>query len=216
MDNDNKIKMSDDDEKKVVHLFLQDELQPLSQEKPHSYNLETEYAKTKKNKSPFIWILMILCFLLAGLFAFAMSRYVDYTNNNISINIDSFDDLNLKNLLDIVSQTKSQYDTAVNDKSELEANLNNSLQQAERKRDADLFTLQSLKLSSKENLKRKNIINTEYKTTVQNLHDKYDVQISTKQGLIDQYQKQLAEYDSSKVEQAKQQEIGRASCRERV
>lgn len=214
MDNDNKINNSVNDVESGVRLFLQDEMQPLSQEKPRSYNLETEYAATKKNKNPFIFILMAVCLVLVGLFAFGISKYVDYKNNTISINIDSFDDLNLKNLLDIVSQTKTQYDSAVNEKSQLEAQLSFSIKQAEQKKEADLFTLKSLKLSTKENSKRKSSINIEYEDTVKKLHEEYDVQISTKQGLIEQYQKQLANYDSSKVEQAKEQEAAIDSQRQ--
>src|SRR5574344_2354308 len=132
MGNDNKMKIAMKKEKteilpdtmsnehrSEVMLFLKDELQPLSHDKPHAYDLTAEYAKTKKNKSPFIWVLMALCFVVAIIATYGISKYVDYQNNHIKVSIDVFNDLNLRNLLDIVSQTKGQHDDAVKEKSEL-------------------------------------------------------------------------------------------------
>src|SRR5574344_1748623 len=140
MDNDNKVdkKMHQHNE---VLLFLKDELQPLSHDKPHSYDLETEYAKTRKNKSSYIWVVMALSFVVVGLVTFGISRLVDYNNDKIKVSIDVFDDLNLRNLLDIVSQTKAKQDGATREMSELQAELSYGQKQAEQKRAADLYTL---------------------------------------------------------------------------
>ena len=213
MDNDNKVdkKMHQHNE---VLLFLKDELQPLSHDKPHSYDLETEYAKTRKNKTTSIWILMIAAVIVVGLFAFGISKYVDYTNNNIKININAFDDLNLRSLLDVVGQSKDKYDTAVKEKSELEAELAYGTKQAEQKKEADLFTLQSLKLNPKETNKRAAVIRKEYDDTITALHAQYDVQIDAKQNLINHYKEKLDEYDSNKVTQAKEQEAAVDSQRQ--
>ena len=55
MDNGNEIKVmaaSGDNRKAEVRLFLKDELIPLQKSRDvNSYNLVTEYAKTKKNDS---------------------------------------------------------------------------------------------------------------------------------------------------------------------
>src|SRR5574344_2675166 len=213
MDNDNKVdkKMHQHNE---VLLFLKDELQPLSHDKPHSYDLETEYAKTRKNKTTSIWILMIAAVIVVGLFAFGISKYVDYTNNNIKININAFDDLNLRSLLDVFGQSKDKYDTAVKEKSELEAELAYGTKQAEQKKEAELFTLQSLKLNPKETNKRAAVIRKEYDDTITALHAQYDVQIDAKQNLINHYKEKLDEYDSNKVTQAKEQEAAVDSQRQ--
>lgn len=213
MDNDDKMKnentlpesMSKEHRSEVM-LFLKDELQPLSHDKPHSYDLETEYAKTRKNKSSYIWVVMALSFVVVGLVTFGISRLVDYNNDKIKVSIDVFDDLNLLNLLDIVSQTKAKQDGATREMSELQAELSYGQKQAEQKLEADLYTLQSLKLGPIETNRQKKNIQAEYNNTLQNLHDTYDVQIATQENLIKQYQQQLADYDSSKVEQAQQQE----------
>ena len=203
MDNDDKIV---DEHRNEVLLFLKDELQPLSQEKPHAYDLEKEYEKTGKNKSPFIWVLMGCCVVVAGIFTFGISKYVDYNNNKIKVNIDVFNDLNLRNLLDIVSQTKEQQNQSIKEKSQLEAELSYAIKQAEQKRDADLFTLQSMKYGKSETQRRSAVIRQECADSIRKLHADYDVRIAAQDNLINQYQKQLSEYDSNKVEQAQKQE----------
>jgi len=219
MDNDNKVTgrsrkttlpqtvdHTAEDHRTQVLLFLKDELRPLSHDKPQAYNLETEYAKTRKNKNTFIWILMAVCFVVVGLVTYGISRFVDYQNDHLSVSIDVFNDLNLRNLLDIVSQTKEQHESALREKSRLEAEFTYAKTQAQQKRDADLFTLQSMKLGKAETNKRTAAIWEEYNKTIRSLHDMYDVKISTQENLAKQYQAQLAEYDSGKVEQAQQQE----------
>src|SRR5574344_1831145 len=179
MDNDNHVIESiPSSHRNEVLLFLKDELQPLSHDKPHAYDLDAEYAKTKRNRSSSIWILMALCLVGAGLITFGISRYVDYQNKHIKVSIDVFNDLNLRYLLDIVSQTKEQHDNAVQEKSELEAELATGEKQAERKRDADLFTLQSLKLNAAETRRRRAAIQSEYAEALQSLHGTYDVKIA--------------------------------------
>jgi hypothetical protein len=227
MGNDNKMKIAMKKEKteilpdtmsnehrSEVMLFLKDELQPLSHDKPHAYDLTTEYEKTKKNRSSFIWILMVACFIVVACATYGISRYVDYRNNNLKVNIDVFSDLNLRNLLDIVSETKEKLNVAVREKSDLESSFSAEGQRAQRKRDADLFTLQSLNLSKKETKKRQTAIESEYLQSMQTIHESYDAKIAKQDSLIKQYQQQLDAYDSSKVEQAQQQEAAIDSAKQ--
>ena len=54
MDHDNKVKI----QKPEVKLFLPENLYPITKSSPQIYDLEDEYAKTRKNKSFFIPLLM--------------------------------------------------------------------------------------------------------------------------------------------------------------
>lgn len=232
MGNDNKIAKKDNklakiDSKEIkkdeaserrneVRLFLEDEVHSLAAEKPVTYNLEQEYAKTAKNKNHFILFLMLGCFVFAGLITFGITKYVEYKNSMISVNIDVFNDLNLRNLLDIVSQTRGAYDEAVKSKSELEAALQYGLEKAEQRRSADLFALNSLNLTNKTEYNRRlSAITVEYNNTVNDLHDEYDVKINAQEKLVAQYQGQLAEFDSNAVEQAQAQEAAVDSTKRR-
>lgn len=215
MDNDNKIKnkmsnmnlpvelIDDAQIKKDIDLFLPEEMRPARVQKPSTYDIETEYAKTKKNKSHYILWLMLATIFVAVLVTFCVSKYVEHMNNSIAVNIDVFDDLNLRNLLDTASQTQASYDAAVKEKSELSASMQYELSLAEQRRDTDLHTLTSLRLDSKKEINRRTAeIHSAYDEEIKAVHEKYDVKISTQESLIAQYKEQLDQYDNSKIEQA--------------
>ena len=76
MDNDNKINgagknmQNAEQRHKEVLLFLNDELNRLQTvNSANSYDLEKEYAKTKKNKSPFVALILITSLLVVFLAA---------------------------------------------------------------------------------------------------------------------------------------------------
>ena len=99
MDNDNKIKdaaaSGTNDRKKEVRLFLEEELLPIekSRQPSSSYDLEGEFAKTKKNKSFFIPLLMFACVTVVGFVTFLVARNVTQANERISVPADVFSDL---------------------------------------------------------------------------------------------------------------------------
>ena len=71
MDNDNKINeenLSLKDRNKIhqeVMLFLGDELENIHKSsKGQTYDIEKEYGKTKKNKSPFVALILTGCFVV--------------------------------------------------------------------------------------------------------------------------------------------------------
>lgn len=211
MDNDNKISnmnlpvelVSDEQIRKDINLFLPEEMRPMHAEPPKTYDIETEYAKTKNNKSHYILFLMLATIFVGVLLTFCVSKYVEHQNESIAVNIDVFEDLNLRNLLDTASQTQASYDSALKEKSELDASLKYELSQAEQKRDADLHTLKSMNLDSRAEINRRTtVIEAEYSNKVAQLHEEYDVKISAQESLVQQYKEQLDQYDNAKIEQA--------------
>jgi hypothetical protein len=225
MDNDNEIKgryssaQKNEDEYELAHrevrLLLKNELKNLEFGSSAAYDLEAEYAKTKKNHNTTVSVLMISCFLAVGLVSFGITKYVTKENKNIAINIDTFNDLNLRGLLDMVSRTDGLYRSATKKRADFQASLDYGLKQAVEKRDNDLFTLQSLALRDKAEIaERKSAIQNEYKKSIKKLHDEYDVQIQSSENEIQQYQGELAAYDSTKVVHAQEQEAAIDSQRQ--
>ena len=80
MDNDNKIVLEMEEEKKSdVLLFLQEELIPLRQKKKViTYDLEKEYGKTRKNRNLFVWIVLTITVLTVGFASwFVIKKIID-------------------------------------------------------------------------------------------------------------------------------------------
>ena len=208
MDNDIKIKKELSQTHKDVMLFLNDELSLLQKENAiSSYNLDEEYAKTKKNKSLFSFFILTGCLIVVLLVSWGLKKNIDTKNENITINLEEFDNLNLKGLLDSVFKVQGNYDNAIKEKSRIVSQKELELQDAQTKLDNELFLIDSLKLSSKKEIaKRKTQAEDEYKKNVEEINLKYDEQIAAIEAEANEYKLQLAEYDTAKIESAKEQE----------
>lgn len=210
MDNDNKVKketLSNAQRHNEVLLFLNKELETLKKgSNTEIYNIETEYAKTKKHRSPFTVLLLFVVFFVVIAVAFVSYKVISYQNNEIKVNLTEFDDLNLKNLLDSVSKIQNDYDSAVKSKASLEAEQNRLLKEAEEKRNNDFFVLDNLKLKGDNYKKRESEINKTYNDEISSINLEYEPKIMEMNSQIEVYQKQLAEYDGSKIQSAQEQE----------
>ncbi len=201
---DNGIEISGNHTHKEVALFLGDELKNHNNEAAATYNLEEEYAKTAKHKNPFVWVLLGVCFFIVGAGTLTTQALVSHSNHKISINIDSFDDLNLRSLLNSAGRAQNLYDTAVKNKETLIHNREDELSQAEQKRTMDLFTLQSVAAVSTKNslAKRREQIEEEYKATVSEIKNNYESKISAAEEEIKRYESKMNSYNSEKLHQA--------------
>ena len=146
MGNDNKINQNDQ-RHKVVLLFLNDELNRLQTvNSSNSYDLEKEYAKTKKNKSLFSTLLLAGSMVVVFLLAWGITAYINSKNQEITVNLEEFEGLNVKNLLDSVSKVQANYDNAMKNRTNIISDRDIALKNAEEKRERELFLIDSLNL----------------------------------------------------------------------
>ncbi|MCQ2572420.1 MAG: hypothetical protein MJ182_00840 [Treponema sp.] len=215
MDNDNKVvsKVTDilnieEQRHKDVLLFLQEELEPLKfRNNANSYNLEKEYAKTKKNKSFFIPLILSACIFIIALVSFILTRSIEKTNNEISVNVAEFDDVNLKNLIDTVARTQDQYEAAVKNKTQIEVRKRSLLNAAADKRDGDLVMIQSLNLrDKKDQAAREEAVKKEYENSVKEINAEYDPLLLAADSEIEAYKTKLDDYDKAKLTAAQEQQ----------
>lgn len=212
MDNDNKIEnteLTPAQRHKDVLLFLNKELDNLQTHSgnTNTYNLEKEYAKTKKNKSPFVVLLLLGCFLLTLGSAWLLSSSINKQNQSIEINLEEFDSLNLKTLLDSVTKVQDKYDNAVKKRDQAISQMESEIKKAESQRDDDLFVLESVQMVDDTAFySRKRAIIAEYEKKVEEIKTEYEAKIELLEEDVEKYKKELASYDSSKIESAKELE----------
>ena len=208
MGNDDKINQTNDQRHKEVLLFLNDELNRLQTvNNSDSYDLEKEYAKTKKNKSPFSTLLLAGSMLVVFLLAWGITAYINSKNQEITVNLAEFEGLNVKNLLDSVSKVQANYDTAMKNRTNIISDRDIALKNAKEKRDSELFLIESLSLDDKAEIQsRQAAVLEEYENTVAQIKQVYDPQILAADTELAEYKKQLDEYDTAKLEAARQQE----------
>ncbi len=210
MDNDNKVKngkQTPDQRHKEVLLFLNEELSRLQTvNSADSYDLEKEYAKTKKNRSFFSTGLLLGSLLVVFLLAWGITAGIEKQNSEITVNLEEFEGLNIKNLLDSVSKVQTNYDNAMKNRTNLVSDKEIALNKAAEKRDSDLFLIDSLTLDAKQTEERKAAVYEEYEAAVALVNETYDPQIVNAEKELEEYKKQLDEYDTAKLESARQQE----------
>ena len=210
MDNDNKVKNSKnnlDQRHNEVLLFLNEELSRLQTvNSSDSYDLEKEYAKTKKNRSFFSIGLLLGSLLAVFLIAWGITAGIKKQNSEITVNLAEFEGLNIKNLLDSVSKVQTNYDNAMKNKTNLVSDKEIALNKAAEKRDSELFLIDSLTLDAKQTKTRKEAVYKEYEEEVALVNETYDPQIVQAEQELQEYKKQLDEYDTAKLESARQQE----------
>ncbi len=205
MDNDNKINENQEIKThREVQLFLKDELKNLSFSKAAQYDLEKEYALTKNNRNKSVGIILIVLVAAVVLVTAGLSVCINSSNENISVNIDTFNDLNLRALLNSAGRTESLYLNAVRTKENLVSQRDDELAAAAQKRENDLFVLQSVsKVSTASALnKKKDEIQQVYKKTVKEIQERYSSKIAAAEKEIQEYKAKLSGYDKEKLAQA--------------
>ncbi len=210
MDNGNKIRIN----RPEVKLFLHNDLLPSNIEAPTKYNLTEEYAKTRSKKVSFAATVLVLCIIIVAALMFGLVSFLQERNDTLEVDIEVFNDLNLKNLLDVVSRTQASLDNASQQKNQLELELSTKLAQAKLKRDSETQLLNSLNLDDLEKINERNAINREYENSVASLNAEYQPQIAVLEGQMEDYTAQLASFDSTNVELAQEQEAAINSQRQ--
>lgn len=153
MGNDIEVKSNKSVHSEVVKL-LENELNALAKEDKYKpYNLEEEFSAAEKNKNKFLWKNMfkplVLCALTVFLLTCGISSWVIYDNSHIDVKVSEFENLNLKSLLNKLSDTESIIQRLVYEKKRLEGKLSLSLEQAELEHDADIQALEFMHLRNR-------------------------------------------------------------------
>lgn len=199
--------MGNDDKIKELSLFLGDELEPLKRSKKVKvYDLETEYAKTRKNRIWSVWLTMGLTFLVFVLVTVFTIRGIGKSNDKIDVNLSSFEDLNLQNLFNQLEKAQEQFDEANKRRASLQGALDARIARAKQKMQADLELLTNTRLSKPVLADRRKKIQSDYNKEVAAAHAEIDEQISVAEAEVKQYEEQLKSYDSENVARAQEWE----------
>ena len=210
MGNDNKITEEEKSNQihKEVMLFLGKELERIHKtSSEQTYDIEKEYAKSKKNHSPFSAIMLISCFLIVLAIAFIMTKKISAQNEEITVSVAEFDDLNLKNLLNTVGAAQTNYDNAVKKRATIEGDMTAKLRAAEDAHTNDIFVIDSMtRLTKKKRAELVNEAEKKYMDALAAVHEEFDGQLAQADKEVAEYKSQLAEFDAVKVQAAQEKE----------
>ncbi len=89
--------------------FLPDKIRDIDAIKEF-YSLDDEFAKTKKNSNYLLYFLIFLFFAFVFGCAFGFTAYLENKNKNVKIEIDEFEDLRLKEVIDSARSHENNLD----------------------------------------------------------------------------------------------------------
>lgn len=180
MDNDNKVTTG---KSNYTARFLKEDLLP-AQKPPQIYNLDSEFAKTKKNVSVGFYVLFIGFIGLLVVFTIFLSRYIDTKNRQVEINITDFQDVNLKDLLTRNEQNQDKLSGVRQELSLLKQELQDKIIQLKDNdsREKELLLTQSL--TDAEKTVKITEINAKTEKAIQTLRSSYEWRIRDKENEI--------------------------------
>jgi len=149
---------------------------------------------------------MLACFAVVGLATYGITKWITWQNKQIEVSIDVFEDLNLKNLLNMVTRTENSLKTLSAEKARYETELNSELTQAEIKRDSDIHALEFMKMTRSERNAQIEKTKIKYQKEIAQINGKYSAQIKELESQIADYQRQLNELNNNELQKAHEQQ----------
>ena len=186
----------------ATSIFIRNNLSNISP--PKLYDLDQEFANTQKNKNSITIISLVLFILLFLAAAFGVTKYIEYQNSQIPININAFEDVNLREIFDKAKQYEKDMKKASRDLEDLYL-----------QRDSAIYNLKNItedkiNLIETENPSNKNIrirtLNNELDESIKKENINWNNLIDIAKDKIKVIQDKIDSYDTRIIEKAKEQE----------
>ncbi len=202
--------MGDDNEiSRLIHREAEDFLskaRDATKDIREVYDLEKEFAQTRKNRSLMIPLVTFATLLVLGGIAWGVTNWIQEINNAAPVDVASFDDLNLKDLLDTAKRNENDMAGAQSDLHQLQFDLKSSLDAVEQDYQSNL-----------ENIKAKAVHPTDLATQSAAAKNDRDAKrkaiqasfagrIAAKNAEIAAIQKKIDSYDQRLMQQAQAQQ----------
>lgn len=184
MDNERKIKSFSSQEDFVDELLTSFKIDKVFA--GNKYRVEEEFPKTKKNGASYFWhrmwkpLLIVLAIVLLA--ATGVWFYVKYQNDNVKVDVNTFEALNLQSLLSEINDAKGTYEKEEKTLESLQSEWEGLKLDLERNRDAELFTIDQLGLDDeKEVEKRKAEVEEAYQQSLESATEDYQRRIQAQE-----------------------------------
>ena len=185
--------------------FLREVIQDFKRRQSR-YDLGHEFAKTKKNRSPLVPIMIVGMIVLFAAGAIGVTAYINQTQGNIQVDIGDFEDVNLRELLDQAQQLEQEMQAAQRRLNALTTERDNRIESIQESAERDIELLGARNLSQAEVNRQAEQIRNQAEQQVAEVREEYSDQITEAEAQIEDIQDRMAQYDSRQLEQAREQE----------
>lgn len=182
------------------------EADKIDAEKPELYDLETEFAKTRKNKSLLVAGLVLGFVVLAAAVTVFLTVYIQNQNRKIPVDIGEFSDVNLRDLLSTARKNEDDLQKAQQVLQDAQQELQSKSQAVKDDITARISTLDAQGLAKPDRDVAAKKLQDEQAVRLATLNAQYAVIFRNDQATIDAAQKKIDAYDQKQLSAAKQQE----------
>jgi len=190
--------------RRSVDMFLRD--MQLEMSEKNLYNLDEEFAKTKKNKNPLFWLTLSIFVAFFAVLALLITWYIQNQASKVAVNIQGFEDVNLKDVLDKSKGYENEMKFARRELEELVAGKSQAMERIRTDYSQRIELARTSGLSQEETDRRIRGIRSEQERSLSNTTAEYDEKIRDKEAEIADIQAKMDSYDSRLLQKAKEQE----------
>lgn len=185
-------------------LFLRDVERQLARKE--LYNLDEEFAKTRHNRSPVVWLSVLIFVSVMVVIAVAVTSAIQTRSQKVPVNITAFEDVNLRDILDRAKQLDFQMQTARTALANLQSSEERQLQDARNNAEQQIQVVDAEILTPEQKKKQEAAIRDQLGAQLYRIRAGFASQLEDAKKKIADIQKQLDRYDARQIEAAKKNE----------
>ena len=201
MDNEDKVKALIVRSK---NLFLKDIQKDM--DKSELYNLDEEFAKTKKNRSPVVWLSIVIFIVVFVGIAVLVNAKIQKESRNIAVSIEAFEDVNLREVLDKAKQYDRELTEARRRLQDLIDTMEGEIEQMESSMNRQIDVLKTRNMTTAARNREIAALEAKFNTDSEAVREKYRPSIEAIEREIAVIEEKIAGYDSKMVAMAREQE----------
>ena len=171
-----------------------------------SYDFESEFAKTRQNRSFLVWGATAATILALGLAAYGVTLVIQHQAATAPVDVQAFTDLNLKDLLDTAKRNENDLDQAKQELANLDYDYNSAVETAGRAYAAAVESIKARNLPSNQEVSETASAAATRDATERRLRASYLPAAAAKKAQIAEVQAKIDKYDQHMMAQAQQQQ----------
>lgn len=171
-----------------------------------TYDFETEFAKTKQNRSFLVWGVIAATILALGAAAYGVTRIIGEQAAKAPVDIRVFADLNLKDLLDTAKRNENDMSQAKQELAALDYDYRTRSEAADRSYASAVESIKTRNLGASQENREIEAAAASRDEAKRRLSVDYQPAAAAKKAQIAEIQKKIDAYDQRTMAQAKQQQ----------
>ncbi|MGL4370810.1 MAG: hypothetical protein ACRCUT_14225 [Spirochaetota bacterium] len=167
--------------------------------KPHQYDLENEYERSKKNKPYFLYVFVAAFIALILISSIIIIVVIQNKSRKIELNIRDFEDVKIKELIDSSKKSETEIDQLRRDLTEIDNNYNDKIDRIGQEFDRLSVSLSMSEISDGERAAKLKAAEAERDAKLKKAGDGYNADRKVKTSQIAAKQRRINEGGSAAV-----------------